>query len=223
MEDCNLLAADCVAISCCCQCLILQLLIFVFLKMPRRLLHRTRDYASKKLARMRRRKKVETELKESAKLGEMLAQMYHDDESMCIDIGGGIEEFKKSRFVEDHDGMEEIERVLDEYCANGEFGFGSFWRKEVSKMGSPRPSLPLSSSPRSCWRSVAYSCPSHSSSSAMRSMSVAAKKKKKRRKEEGLKVVEFELVEMVRSLSSCGSFKSIDRLLDCDRRNMTLT
>ncbi|KAG8639055.1 hypothetical protein MANES_14G095101v8 [Manihot esculenta] len=58
MEDCNILAADCVVISCCCQCLILKIIIFILLKLPYKIIRKTREYTKKKL-RIRYRKQAE--------------------------------------------------------------------------------------------------------------------------------------------------------------------
>ncbi|CAI0552685.1 unnamed protein product [Linum tenue] len=239
MEDCNQMAADCVVLSCCCQCLLLQFLIYLFLKLPRRLLNRTRNYARKKLLKMRSRKKIETELvgRRTAKFGEMFADIYNNEGSMCIDIGL-LEEFKKSNADNDniiehldmgedrHQCIEEIERVFDECHAKGEFGFGSFWRKEVSKMGSPSSSsssssFSPSSSPISWGRSrMASPRSSHNSTSSSTGRSSGGAKKQRKKKESGgFRAVQFELIEIVHSLSrsSYGSFQTIDKLLDYER------
>ncbi|PPS09574.1 hypothetical protein GOBAR_AA11066 [Gossypium barbadense] len=55
MEECNMLAADCIVICCCSQCLILQFIIFVFLKFPAKLVKKTKQYAKKKLIGQRRK------------------------------------------------------------------------------------------------------------------------------------------------------------------------
>ncbi|CAN0876662.1 hypothetical protein LINGRAHAP2_LOCUS11435 [Linum grandiflorum] len=197
MDDCNLMAAECMVVSCCsCQCLLLQFLIFLFLKLPRRMLH----------AAMQRIKMVIDVPELARNNGETYAKMYNTQESMCIDIGGTGTDHDSSKLNivdDDLDGkkncIEEIERVLEDYYAKGEFGFGSFWRKEVF------------------FQMTTSSRPSHNSSfSSLESSSTANKKRKKRL---GLEVVQFELVEIVHSLSSYssyGSCKDIDGLLDFD-------
>ena len=56
MEDCNMLVADCIAISCCAQCLILQIIIFVLRGLRCKLIRKTKEYAKKKLGLGRGRK-----------------------------------------------------------------------------------------------------------------------------------------------------------------------
>ncbi|XP_024018322.1 uncharacterized protein LOC21409214 [Morus notabilis] len=63
MEDGNALAADCIVISSCCQCLILQIIVFVLLKIPYKLIRKTRDFAKKKLQRRKRRGKMVINMK----------------------------------------------------------------------------------------------------------------------------------------------------------------
>ncbi|KAI3734039.1 hypothetical protein L6452_13499 [Arctium lappa] len=109
-QDWNMIAADCFVLSCCCcQCLILQILVFLLLKLPTRLFRKTKQYMKRKFGIRR-------------KVARCAAAV----------IGGQRPQAPRRRvMVEDlrWDGcMEEVEKVLEEMCEKGEFGFGSFWR-----------------------------------------------------------------------------------------------
>ncbi|KAK7317738.1 hypothetical protein RJT34_02210 [Clitoria ternatea] len=112
MEDWNMLGADCVVISCCCQCLMLQILVFVLLKLPWKLVRKTREYAKKKF---RQRKG-----NESGQMGcyeDVVVRI--NEQSLRIQTemgeGGG------------HNCIDEVERVMEEFYQKGELAFGSFW------------------------------------------------------------------------------------------------
>ncbi|KAG0498409.1 hypothetical protein HPP92_003100 [Vanilla planifolia] len=68
MEDFNDTAAGCVVISCCCPCLLLQITLFVFLRLPRRLVAKskkmmmTRKTKSKKSPDVQDTKKTNKEV-----------------------------------------------------------------------------------------------------------------------------------------------------------------
>ncbi|XP_041014200.1 uncharacterized protein LOC121257305 [Juglans microcarpa x Juglans regia] len=127
MEDPNMLAADCVVISCCCQCLILQILIFVLLKLPYKLIRKTRDYAKK---RLRQRKK------DDDKITEREIDQYYDDDSFVGMHGESFRIQVDGLFRDGDHGcgscMEEVEKVLEEMSQKGEFAFGSFWGRKGS-------------------------------------------------------------------------------------------
>ncbi|XP_071695465.1 uncharacterized protein [Rutidosis leptorrhynchoides] len=53
-QDWNMIGADCVVISCCCQCLMLQLLVFVLLKLPRKMIKKTKQYMKRKFGKRMR-------------------------------------------------------------------------------------------------------------------------------------------------------------------------
>ncbi|KAK9277635.1 hypothetical protein L1049_007181 [Liquidambar formosana] len=126
MEDWNTLAADCVVISCCCQCLILQVVVFILLKLPYKLIRKTKEYAKKKL---RHRKREE-------KMIETVERRFKDE---FLGIHGGSVRFKVDGSPINMEGhgcgkcMEEAEKVLEELCQQGEFAFGSFWGREESE------------------------------------------------------------------------------------------
>ncbi|KAM3705740.1 hypothetical protein ACB098_03G101300 [Castanea mollissima] len=124
MEDWNTLAADCVVISCCCQCLILQIIVFFLLKLPCKLIRKTREYAKKKL---RQRRKNEKTIEKEINQGK-------DD---FVGMNGGSFRIQVDRFLVDGDYgcgscMQEVEKVLEEFSQEGEFAFGSFWGRNRS-------------------------------------------------------------------------------------------
>ncbi|KAJ9163424.1 hypothetical protein P3X46_023092 [Hevea brasiliensis] len=122
MEDWNMLAADCVVISCCCQCLILQIIIFILLKLPCKLIRKTKEYAKKKL-RTRDKKQAE-------KRTESVKSRFQDEfvEFHEGSIAIQIEELHRGYGFESC--IEEVERVLGDFSQKGEFAFGSFWGRQ---------------------------------------------------------------------------------------------
>ena len=119
-----MLAADCVVISCCCQCLILQIIIFFLLKLPCKLIRKTREYAKKKLRKRRKNEKtIENEINQGK----------HD----FVGMNGGSFRIQVDGFLVDGDHgcgscMQEVEKVLEEFSQEGEFAFGSFWGRNRS-------------------------------------------------------------------------------------------
>ncbi|KAK2635914.1 hypothetical protein Ddye_030706 [Dipteronia dyeriana] len=128
MEDGNMLAADCVVISCCCQCLILQVIIFFLLKLPSKLIRKTKEYAKKKLRHRRRSKgKIIRKVKKGKSRYREELMEFHGGGSGRIELLKG---FPYSS-IDGEDGcMEEVEKVLEEFSQKGEFAFGSFWGRE---------------------------------------------------------------------------------------------
>ncbi|XP_065852189.1 uncharacterized protein [Euphorbia lathyris] len=116
MEDCNMLAADCVVICCCCccQCLMLQLFIFILIKLPYRIVRKTRKLA---------RKKLRIGWKNKGKKGGK-DDIRFDEIEGCTRIE--VDEFGSGNC------MEEVERILEELSEKGEFSFGSFWGRNSS-------------------------------------------------------------------------------------------
>ncbi|KAJ8760602.1 hypothetical protein K2173_015269 [Erythroxylum novogranatense] len=129
MEDLSMVAADCVVLSCCCQCLILQLIIFIFLKLPCKLARRTKEYAKKKLNSRKRDKKIEAIRDASFQDDEFVE--FHEG---CIKI-----QIEDKCPIDKHDCegcLEDVERVMEELCHKGQFAFGSFWGRERSRSSS---------------------------------------------------------------------------------------
>ena len=111
-----MLAADCVVISCCCQCLILQSIIFVLLKLPRKVIQKTRAYAKKKLWHRKKEKILES-----------VRGRFQDSLEKFLE---GSIEIQVDDFHGGHDCescIEEVEEVLEGFSQKGEFAFGSFW------------------------------------------------------------------------------------------------
>ncbi|PKU71716.1 hypothetical protein MA16_Dca022814 [Dendrobium catenatum] len=100
MEECNNLAADCVVLSCCCPCLLLQLGIFILFRLPQRLAAKSKRLV---MARKIKRRKLETNEVRKMEFG--------------VDGGGGAP-------VVTALGGEEVWEVL---LGHGVFWFGSFW------------------------------------------------------------------------------------------------
>lgn len=123
-----MLVADCIALSCCTQCLILQIIILLLLKLPCKLIRKTKEYAKKKLGRGKKEEKMikMERLKVKGEIQDEAVKL-HTSTSMSIELiqglgmGGG----------EDHGFqcccIEEAEKMLEEHTQKGEFGFGSFW------------------------------------------------------------------------------------------------
>ncbi|XP_048136009.1 uncharacterized protein LOC115727458 [Rhodamnia argentea] len=122
MEDWNALAADCIVVSCCCQCLILQIVVFVLLKVPCRLFQKTKQFAKKRFRHSRRKRKS-------------LEMTRHLREGRVVEGAGSSIGVGEDRVFLDVSGrggrcMEEVEKVLEEMSQKGVFGFGSFWGGE---------------------------------------------------------------------------------------------
>ncbi|KAF9677264.1 hypothetical protein SADUNF_Sadunf08G0089900 [Salix dunnii] len=126
MEDLNMLAADCVVISCCCQCLILQSIIFVLLKLPRKAIQKTKAYAKKKLWHRKKEKMLESVRGRSRDSFDRFLEG-----SIRIQVDG----FHGGRDCESC--IEEVEEVLEEFSQKGEFAFGSFWGRVGSGATPP--------------------------------------------------------------------------------------
>ncbi|CAK7326478.1 unnamed protein product [Dovyalis caffra] len=122
MEDRNMVAADCVVISCCCQCLMLQLIVFLLLKLPPKLIQKTKAYAKKKLWHRKKEKKILESVK--GRVQDRFVEFQESSVRIQVDDFHG-----------DHDCgncMEEVEKVLEEFSQKGEFAFGSFWGRAGS-------------------------------------------------------------------------------------------
>lgn len=113
MENLNTFAADCVVVSCCCNCLVLQIAIFIFLRLPQKLVKNTRKcYAKWGINRRVKRFGISCECRENTGVDLELRE-----ESLSMEMEGfGC--------------IEEVERALEEFSKNGEFLFGSFWGRE---------------------------------------------------------------------------------------------
>ncbi|XP_010528030.1 PREDICTED: uncharacterized protein LOC104805235 [Tarenaya hassleriana] len=112
MEEINGFAADCVVLSCCCNCLALKIIVFIFHGLPKKVVRNTRKrYAKWMIQRERKRMGLDCEC------GQSVGAMESIEGSLSIEVEGfGC--------------MEEVEQVLEEFSERGEFLFGSFWGRE---------------------------------------------------------------------------------------------
>lgn len=109
-EDCGAFAADCIVLSCCCQCLVLQVTGFVFLKIPLKLVQKMKKFVKRRCG-----KTLQPTMEEDVK------EEHWSGNGIAFDEGS-------SRFS----CIEDIEGMLQELSMNKEFVFGSFWRHEDS-------------------------------------------------------------------------------------------
>ncbi|XP_010502435.1 PREDICTED: uncharacterized protein LOC104779747 [Camelina sativa] len=116
MEDLNTFAADCVVVSCCCNCLVLQIAIFIFLGLPQKLVKNTR--------------KCYTKWGINRKIKRMGLCCECRRENTEVDSGWMKESMTMSMEMEGLRCIEEVEQALEEFSKNGEFLFGSFWGQE---------------------------------------------------------------------------------------------
>ncbi|XP_006415898.2 uncharacterized protein LOC18992436 [Eutrema salsugineum] len=109
-EDCGAFAADCVVLSCCCQCLVLQVSVFAFFEVPRKLAQKMKKFLKRRC-------------------GKTLQPTMEDDvkEEHCYGNGFAFDE-GSSRL----NCIEDIEGMLQELSMDKEFVFGSFWRHQDS-------------------------------------------------------------------------------------------
>ncbi|MFS8017750.1 hypothetical protein Hanom_Chr15g01384071 [Helianthus anomalus] len=120
-QDWHMIGADCLVISCCCQCLLLQLLVFLLLKLPIKLVEKTKHYVKRKLR---------NKMQDGEKVTRMKVARCAEEVVGCrkprnlIWVQARANGFRLDGF----DGcMDEVEEVLEELSTKGEFGFGSFW------------------------------------------------------------------------------------------------
>ncbi|XP_010501592.1 PREDICTED: uncharacterized protein LOC104778876 [Camelina sativa] len=106
-EDCGAFAADCVVLSCCCQCLVLQVSVFVFFKIPCKLAKKM-----KKFVKRRSRKTLQPTMEDVK-------------EEYCSGNGFAFEEGSSGSYC-----FEDIEGMLQELSISKGILFGSFWRHE---------------------------------------------------------------------------------------------
>ncbi|KAK3020780.1 hypothetical protein RJ639_045852 [Escallonia herrerae] len=107
------------------QCLTLQILVFISLKLPYKIVRRTKKYVKKKLGKRNREGKI---IQSDARRVVNEGIRSHRG-SFRIQLDGSS--------VNECDGfaccMEEAEKVLEELSEKGEFQFGSFWGGEDSE------------------------------------------------------------------------------------------
>ncbi|CAH8390159.1 unnamed protein product [Eruca vesicaria subsp. sativa] len=111
-EECGAFAADCVVLTCCCQCLVLQVTCFVLFKVPRKLGQKIKKFVKRRCGKTLIQTREEDVVKEEHWYGNRIVFEEGSSRSNCIE--------------------EEIERTLQELSMKEEFSFGSFWRDEDS-------------------------------------------------------------------------------------------
>lgn len=118
MEDLNTIAADCIVISCCCQCLVLQIVVFILLKLPYTLIRKAKQYV----------KKIRNSKKEANTITRQLSGFSIDE---VLRSHSGSFRIKFESFLSEEccgNCMDEIEKALEDMSGNSEFAFGSFWK-----------------------------------------------------------------------------------------------
>ncbi|XP_043717755.1 uncharacterized protein LOC122665671 [Telopea speciosissima] len=131
MEDSNMLAAECIVISCCCPCLILQIIVFLLLRLPYKLLVMSKRFALKTLGK---RKKGEKATMGSRDRFSYISEMVRIQRDLLTIQARGIP-FNSDQSCECT--LSEIEKVLGDLCRQGEFAFGSFWGRDEETRNSP--------------------------------------------------------------------------------------
>ncbi|KAF5202761.1 Parvalbumin [Thalictrum thalictroides] len=127
MEDWNYLAADGVVICCCCPCAILQVVVFILLKLPYKLASKSKKLVYKKLRKNKKRK-------EQIPRGEVIQ---HGGGGQQIRIQGELSRIllEGVSLHPNHDcikTLNEIEKAMEELSQQGHFQFGSFWGRDES-------------------------------------------------------------------------------------------
>lgn len=118
MEDLNMMAADCIVISCCCQCLVLQIVVFILLKLPYKLIRKAKQYV----------KKLRNQKKKANAITRQLSGCSID--GVIRSHSGSLRIKFEGLLFEECCGncMDEIEKTLEDMSRNGEFALGSFWK-----------------------------------------------------------------------------------------------
>ncbi|XP_072984082.1 uncharacterized protein [Typha latifolia] len=116
VEESGLFAVDCVVVCCCCPCLVLQLTVFLFIRLPHKL-----AVKSKRTFRMLRRR---------SKGGRVVAEVeLEKGDRMVVDQGTHALPFEEERwFPDERRSWIEADKVWEELVVEeGLFWFGSFW------------------------------------------------------------------------------------------------
>ncbi|KAL8518343.1 hypothetical protein ACS0TY_009642 [Phlomoides rotata] len=130
MEDGNMLAADCIVISCCCQCMILQILVFILLKVPRKMFKKTKELYAKKFRARKKAARIEMGRYGEDSFGSLGDSFKIDVKDFCV-----VESLRFGCC------MDEIEGIFNDFSSRGEFAFGSFWGGGMSSSRSFRSCL----------------------------------------------------------------------------------
>ncbi|CAL9147156.1 unnamed protein product [Musa hybrid cultivar] len=128
MEDCGMFAVDCVVVCCCCPCFLLQITVFLFIRLPHKLAVKSKRIVLRKLQKRSKKddKTNETVLDaEKAKFGAPCCDFRPcDRSSSCLEAEKVLKELMKG----EGNSWMEAEMVWEELIAReGLFWFGSFW------------------------------------------------------------------------------------------------
>ncbi|KAJ4916619.1 Uncharacterized protein Rs2_02169 [Raphanus sativus] len=85
-EDCGAFAADCVVLSCCCQCLVLQVTVFVFFKVPRKLVKKIKKFMNRRCGRTLQPRTDADVVKEEHRYGNGAVFEEGSSRSNCIEV-----------------------------------------------------------------------------------------------------------------------------------------
>ncbi|WOL20309.1 hypothetical protein Cni_G29113 [Canna indica] len=119
-EDCGFFAVDCVVVCCCCPCLLVQVSVFLFIRLPRRIAVKSKQLVLQKL-----RKRLKQNAKEKAVFDLTEGHFWVDDRSSFLEA----ERLQLMEMMKGEDGSWiEANKVWEELIAEqGLFWFGSFW------------------------------------------------------------------------------------------------
>ncbi|KAK8478053.1 hypothetical protein V6N11_074066 [Hibiscus sabdariffa] len=147
-----MLVADCVVICCCSQCLILQIIVFVFLKLPCKLIRKTKRYAKKKLLIGRGGRRKEEGKKTIIELDSNLIVKggVLEDQVQVVTNSCNCMSLDADQFGFGYCCLQEVEKVLEELSRKGEFAFGSFWGRSSHDSVSVSVSVSVSDTTSSC-------------------------------------------------------------------------
>ncbi|RLM79601.1 uncharacterized protein C2845_PM12G24850 [Panicum miliaceum] len=126
----GLVAVDCLVVCCCCPCLVLQVTVFLFVRLPKKVVVKTKRIVLRRWHR--RRPPAPSSSKGGAgcaasarlKLEELL-DLDDGSEAAFGDGKGGADGWKERCFPVDDDGGDAVwESIIEQ---EGLFWFGSFW------------------------------------------------------------------------------------------------
>lgn len=130
----GLVAMDCLVVCCCCPCLVLQVTVFLFVRLPRKEVVKTKRII---LRRWHRRRPASSLSSKAA--GLKLADLLDLDDGFEAAFGIGDEgagDWKERCFAVsggDDDGDSVWEAIIEQ---EGPFWFGSFWGRREQEEGS---------------------------------------------------------------------------------------
>lgn len=115
----GLVTMDCLVACCCCPCLVLQITVFLFVRLPKKVVVKSKRIILRRWHKRRAAKRGCTAS------GMKLVELLDDDFEGAFGIGGecsnGGDDWKERCFAVDDDGM--WEALIEQ----GLFWFGSFW------------------------------------------------------------------------------------------------